>query len=107
MNILILDDDMIRFPVLQEFALGNYGPSQIDCLTFPPESLEGYDVLFLDHDLGPDLDTHRSLRDLNPEDFTGDVIIHSMNPVGARNISYMFPNAYTRIVPYSAIRQGL
>ncbi|MCA1800420.1 MAG: hypothetical protein LC650_03930 [Actinobacteria bacterium] len=107
-TILIIDDDTVRFSALREWARQVYGnTTNTTYKRHVPRTFHGYDVLFLDHDLGIEGDVYDVLRKRNLDYFTGDVIVHSMNPVGAQNIARLFRNATVRIRPYSSIVKDL
>jgi len=98
-KILVCDDDLLRISVfkkmLPEFFIG----SNMDFALNYQEAVDHlkndvYDVIFLDHDLGVgktgyDVALWMKENIENPPD----VIIHSMNPIGAKNILGVFPFA--------------
>lgn len=103
-NIMIIDDEKVRLENLREWSCRAFGrATNVSYRMSVPDSFEGYDVLMLDHDLGAEGDVYDALRNQNLDYFTGHVIVHSMNPVGAQNIARMFRNARVTIRPYSAI----
>lgn len=107
-NILIIDDDRVRLPTLRAWARSQYGEGHaITFKTYVPKSFLGYDVLLLDHDLGNEGDVYDVLRKRNLDYFEGDVIVHSMNPVGAQNIARLFRQAWVVVKPYSSMVQDL
>jgi len=103
MKALIIDDDAIRVPTLTRYATSLLGECEVThSLTFTPD-WEGFDLILLDHDLGKGGDVSRHVSEAFPEGYNGRawVIVHSMNPVGARNIVHTLGAG--RVMPYSAI----
>lgn len=104
-KVLVIDDDSVRIQTLTEYAEHLMGPVEVThSLTFTSD-WEGYNLVMLDHDLGAGGDVSKHVRKHFPEGYDGDawVIVHSMNPVGAREIVHTL-NA-GRVMPYSAILQ--
>ena len=94
MRILILDDEAYRHVVLNKKLAGN---EIINTYTFDQAiaALSGFkfDVLFLDHDLEHVDSTHTGydvcqfIKSKLPKDkHPNQVVIHSMNPVGAHQM---------------------
>lgn len=89
-RVLIIDDDGIRVPALSWFARGTYlGPDAeiVYSETFVAD-WDDFDMVMLDHDLGPGGDMYDHVRRVFPEGYDGParIVIHSMNPVGAANL---------------------
>ena len=63
-----------------------------------------YDIIFLDHDAGLPFDENDTFYDvavrLNELDYRKVVIIHSMNPAGARRMRTCMKNAYGFCFPF-------
>lgn len=104
MNILIVDDSLERQVAFQKkfyqhsvTIAKNYNEA-ISCLNYG-----NYNCLFLDHDLGEGKTGYDVAvwieKGINQTSYPGrvrsDMIIyvHSMNPIGARNIQRVFPDA--------------
>ena len=96
MRILILDDDSGRHKVFNRKLIGH----AVDNVFEAHEAIDllkgdKYDIVFLDHDLGnksmvasgpgTGYEVAQWLRD-NPDKQPNQVVIHSFNPVGAKNI---------------------
>ena len=91
-NIVIIDDEMSRLATILNWIKYNIQVDDEFGVTHSPEFREslvlGADVVFLDHDLGG-VDVYDELKkiDFSQRDpNTINFIVHSMNPVGAKNI---------------------
>lgn len=103
-EIIVIEDENVRLETIRNFIHRQYGPLvNVSYYNRVPKNFHSYDVLFLDHDLGDQGDVYDILRKYDLSYFEGDVVIHSMNPVGARNLAALFPNANVSIIPYSKI----
>ncbi len=103
MKILILEDDKIRQAYFIKHLEGHeiyIVDNSKDCI----EQLQKHwNYLFLDHDLGNDTDSgyvvaqwlHKKNNNLPDE-----IIIHSLNPVGAKRMHQLLPMA--KIVPFNS-----
>lgn len=115
-QILIVDDDYVRVPFIRKYLgrVVHTGPIQItvDHVTTVPESFADYALVCLDHDLGVQ-DVYDEIRNMTAEqigEYTA-FIVHSMNPIGARNIAAFlndFPhptrkNGRATVTPFSKI----
>jgi len=105
MKILILDDDDTRHTLFKQ----NYSKHDLVHTYTADEAIDAlkrgtYDVVFLDHDLGgkqmvdswgeePTGYTVAKWMAMNPERKPGQVYIHSLNPVGARNMHNILPGS--------------
>lgn len=104
MRILILDDDESRLRQFRQILSGN----EVTCVKTAKETIEKlsenetYDVIFLDHDLGGKVyapsgeETGYEVAEWiseNPNREPKQIIIHSFNNVGARNMKNLLPNA--------------
>lgn len=106
MNVLIVDDEYVRIPAIAQWVNERYGGKcNVTHLTYVPITFEGFDVVFLDHDLGIEGNVYDALRNRSMDDFIGKVVIHSMNPVGAQNLARLFP--FPTVRPYSAILKDI
>lgn len=104
MRALIIDDDTIRVPVLSRAAQDIIGKCDVEHSVTFVSDWEGYDLVMLDHDLGAGGDVSRHVIDAFPEGFESippTVVIHSMNPVGARQIKAILGRGI--ILPYSLL----
>lgn len=107
MNILILDDDIIRLKAFKEKLIGHNVVTTMTASEAIKElSNNTFELLFLDHDLGnkqmeasgPGTGYEVALWLSEKEDKQPDIIvIHSYNPVGARNMANLLPRA--KIIP--------
>jgi CheY-like chemotaxis protein len=95
-NVLVVEDNPNRIEQFSRALVGNH-------VTFARTAKEGIaklrmnntDILFLDHDLGESgtgYDVALFLRE-NPEHTPSQVVVHSMNTVGANNICAILPKA--------------
>ena len=104
MRALIIDDDTIRVPVLSRAAQDIIGECDVEhSVTFVSE-WEGYDLVMLDHDLGTGGDVSQHVKKAFPEGYDKSppvIVIHSMNPVGARQIKDTLGRGI--ILPYSIL----
>lgn len=100
---LIIDDDAIRVPTLTRYAESLLGTCEVEHYPMFMANWDDFDLVLLDHDLGEGGDVSRHVSEAFPEGYGGKawIIVHSMNPVGARNIVHTL-NA-GRVMPYSAI----
>ena len=103
MRILILDDEQVRHDAFAEFY-GGHEVVHVETYSQFVRELESgspWDLIHLDHDLGPGdsyLDgwggmqfftgQHAAIRvcELHDERLPGEVIVHSVNPLGANNM---------------------
>ena len=111
-KVLVVDDEIVRLPTIIEwlnnqFAQQDAIPRKLDIRyeAVPNASFWQFDFVFLDHDLAG-IDLYEHLRQEYPEKRYHQettAIIHSMNPVGARNLQVeMEWRGYTvRVIPYS------
>lgn len=104
MNILILEDDLLR---MESFYKNFAGHNIVivehakECISYLKE--QEWDILFLDHDLGgmqmvdsDEEDTGATVAKFinkNSQYKPAIVIIHSMNPVGAQLMSDLIPGS--------------
>lgn len=103
MRILILDDEQVRHDDLAEVYRGHevVHTSTYSHFVREIESGSPWDLIHLDHDLGPGdsyLDgwsnmqfftgRHAAIRvcELHDHQLPGEVIVHSVNPLGAQNM---------------------
>lgn len=103
MKVLIIDDEVIRVPALTKYIETRFGKCEvIHSVTFTLD-WDGYFLVMLDHDLGKGGDVSRHVSKAFPRGYTGsaEIVVHSMNPVGARNIINALGTG--NILPYSAI----
>lgn len=84
MRLLIIDDDSLRVDTIVRYV----GAASYVHEVSVPYTFDGFDVVTFDHDLGPAGDAYDALRCMDHENFPliTTYIVHSMNPVGARNI---------------------
>lgn len=103
-RVLIIDDDAVRVPTLSAYAeMIVHGAEIVHSETFTAD-WDGFELVMLDHDLGSGGDVCDHIRKAFPEGYDGPalVCVHSMNPVGARNIVAALRSGTIR--PYSHIR---
>jgi CheY-like chemotaxis protein len=94
---LIIDDDPQRFAVIAAWLERTLGVTDVVTSTHFTPDWSGFDVIALDHDLGPGGDMTDHVRATFPNGYAlGPVIIHSMNPVGAQRLQAMLPGS-TRV----------
>lgn len=112
---LIIDDEKVRVPNIKAFLERRYGKAlsvHHELTIEDTDIFEMFDIVCLDHDLGRYGDCYEILKKLEaPENPTAHVFIHSMNPIGARNIHLLLVNdwgfdrrkvetlAYNRMLP--------
>ncbi|HON84207.1 MAG TPA: response regulator [Caldisericia bacterium] len=102
-KILILDDDQIRHDAFKRALIGHlitHVYTSKECIE--KLNTETWDIVFLDHDLGEQVyipsgentgyEVAEWLRD-NPEKQPKQIIIHSYNSIGARNMLSLLPKA--------------
>jgi CheY-like chemotaxis protein len=103
MDILILDDDLCRHEFFNMALIGHI----VKSTTTAAETIEelksnNFDVVFLDHDLGGqqmvesgDNTGYEVAKWLSehPNRIPNQVIIHSFNPAGAKNMKAVLPQA--------------
>ena len=119
-KVLIIDDDAVRVDAITNFAAMVRGEVEVDYYSSMPDipgMFHEYDMIFLDHDLGENggdmsrlLDERIGIFDtvetFEPQPI---VIIHSMNPVGAKQVQatllgdYFFHKRNVEILPFSKI----
>lgn len=105
MNILVVEDNPFRIKKFERALIGSvvdYTDNAHEGIIFVKE--REYDIIFLDHDLGGR--EHVSSNDLNtgfqvakaikgtPNE-SAFIVIHSANPVGAKNMQQQLPQAIT------------
>ncbi len=107
MNIFILDDDINRHDFLIKMLGNKYNNTNIVSAQTADEAYkflknEKWDMIFLDHDLGGEAYVDSNLPNtgyqvakfIKNNNIKYDIcIIHSMNPVGARNIQSILPDS--------------
>jgi len=105
-RVLIVDDDPARVPRITKHAQLIAGARTLHVMhqACVPRDLSGYDLVYLDHDLGEET-TYEQLKRAPAGALRGKhVIIHSMNPVGARNLQAAIEDAASvTIVPLSSM----
>jgi CheY-like chemotaxis protein len=111
MRILFLDDDKIRHKAFKRMHIGSVIKSvhtAKECIA-ALEIDEVYDVVSLDHDLGGEifaasdknsgLEVARYIRDgLDKAKYPKRVIVHSMNPIGAKRMVQTIQDAGVPVV---------
>ena len=105
-RVLVIDDEYTRFCKIQDM-LSKQGHAiyYSDGTDASDRLMEKWDVIFLDHDLGlEDSDGYtlaKSIADNPPHQ----VIVHSMNVVGAKNIvALLRPHVYdVKHIPFSTL----
>ena len=124
MRILILDDEQVRLDDLTKFYSGHEVVNTTSYSEFVREleSSSPWDLIHLDHDLGPGdsyLDgwgnmqfftgQHAALRvcELHDHQLPGEVIVHSVNPLGAQNMVSDLKSRKVRVTwrPYNQMIQ--
>jgi len=109
MRVLFLDDDPNRWKSFSREVIGKAEPVWVETAKDAIDQLKTngpFNIIFLDHDLGGKIyapsgegtgwEVAKWIVD-NIEDPCR-VIVHSMNPVGARNIKDLIPEA--EIIPF-------
>lgn len=107
MKVFLLEDDPARIRFITEWVL----TEPIDALCVATNFERGvsvykkygpFDVLLLDHDLGTEKTGCDFARWVKKQPGVSDclVIVHSMNPIGARNIAAEFLPVVVRIIPF-------
>lgn len=97
-KILILDDEEGRHSLfrkkynIHELTHAYTADEAIDYL-----SKHKYDIVFLDHDLGTRATGIKVAKWMHSNKIDAQVIIHSLNPVGAENMKHILKDA--RILP--------
>lgn len=124
MRILILDDEQIRHDDITKFYSGHEVANTTSYSEFVRELVKGspWDLIHLDHDLGPGdsyLDgwgnmqfftgQHAAIRvcELHDDQLPGEVIVHSVNPLGAQNMVSDLKSRKVRVTwrPYTQMIQ--
>lgn len=105
-RILIVDDEEVRVPVIKDY-MTSFVAGDIDYhvehVTTMPATFVGYDIVFLDHDLGWQ-DVYHEIRKMKSKQLgNAQFVVHSMNPIGARNIANFLKDHKLEalIVPFS------
>lgn len=103
-RVLVIEDNEFRIGWFHEnldVASTTYCPTKEAGLAALKNGAHDFDIVFLDHDSGPlmwqegepDTDTFYDVaKRLIALDFSGAVVIHSMNPVGAERLQRLFGN---------------
>jgi CheY-like chemotaxis protein len=103
MRVLILDDDEVRLKAFRQKLIG----TEVVTVMTASEAIEklngsAYTAVCLDHDLGKE---HMVASGKNtgyevaqwlqqhPEKQPGTIVVHSFNPVGAQNMTFLLPQA--------------
>jgi len=91
-RVVVIDDEMSRLATILNWIKRNIQLDDEFDVTHSPEFREdlvlGADIVFLDHDLGG-VDVYDELKKIDFSEVdptTINFIVHSMNPVGAKNI---------------------
>ena len=104
MNVLILEDDPGRIRIFKRNLIGAAKVSCVETVEAAINELQtsNWDYLFLDHDLGGDVYVPSGpgtgyevaeWLEQNPKRQPSNIIIHSLNSVGAQNIKRALPRA--------------
>jgi len=119
LKILILEDMVNRLAFFKE-KLGKHDVYYFDQANDATEALrlindKPWDIVFLDHDLEGRIFVPSSYHNTgytvakfiadNPDIEIGQVIIHSMNPIGSKNMKTVLPRA--DVIPYNLLRKKL
>jgi len=111
MKILVVEDDVYRLDWFRD-KFKNQELSTVmtadEAITLLSKSLD-YEIIFLDHDLGGRVFVNSSEHNtgftvamyLKNKDYKNRIIVHSLNPVGAKNIKNILPQA--ELVPYPVL----
>jgi CheY-like chemotaxis protein len=117
MRILILDDDLSRHKHFKANLIGHeltHTETAQECIDQIANN-ELFDYIFLDHDLGGNVyvesgkntgyEVAQYLAN-NPDKIPGKrkVLVHSLNPVGAKNMARIIPGA--ALYPFAWIKVG-
>jgi len=107
MKIFVLDDDMERIEIFQEY----FGKDNVDYSHDPIDAAEKlrnneYDQIFLDHDLGgpytrgPKGDGIDLVRVMVEENLHVDtpIVLHSLNRKGAKNMEEILKKTHNNVV---------
>jgi len=106
-RILVIDDEQSRFEGIETML--RLQPGHEITYSTGTDALErikeGWDTIFLDHDLGLDYTDGYELAKTISENPPHQVIVHSMNIVGAKNIVNLLKNYVydVRHIPYSTL----
>lgn len=122
MRILILDDEQVRHDHLEEFYSGHEVVHSVTYSHFVHELENGspWDLIHLDHDLGSGdsyvdgwgdtqffTGQHAAIRvcELHDDRLPAEVIVHSVNPVGAASMVYDLKSRKVNVTwkPYTKI----
>jgi len=103
-RVLIIDDDAVRVPALTRYVHSMLPDAEVTHSTTFVSDWDGFSMVMLDHDLGAGGDVYDHVKVTFPEGYSGEavIVIHSMNPVGARNIYHQLGNRGV-LLPYSRI----
>lgn len=96
-NILVLDDEQVRHNAFKaKFSTDNFLKSVTTAKAAIEElQTRKWSIFFIDHDLGTKLSGYDVAKWIynNKKHLPKTIIIHSMNPVGAKNIIGLLPQA--------------
>lgn len=105
LRVLILDDDIMRHAAFAQRLSGNeiHHASSAKIAITSLENNVPYDIIFLDHDLGaaegpglPDPGTGYEVAKWlaeHPDKQPKMIILHTLNPIGAKNMKACLPDA--------------
>jgi len=113
MEILIVEDNSNRIASFQQMLKG----ANLDVTKDTKQAIEWlkhnqYDVILLDHDLGDEVFVASGegtgwevAKWIADNHYQSDVIVHSWNTAGARNIKAILPNAL--LMPYNTVQYSI
>lgn len=114
MNIFILEDDSIRMELFRE-ALKDHNVDHADNVVDGKKllTLNEYDLILLDHDLGGEQMIHSAdentgyqlAKFIRDDNICARVITHTYNPAGAKNILAVLPRA--TYIPFATLIEKL
>lgn len=105
MKIFILEDMEVRKEKFRRrFGGANdliFAETTKEAIEILAKDLNTFDCLFLDHDLGNEIFVDSKEENtgytvakwLQDKDYNGEIVIHSWNPVGAKNMQSLLPKA--------------
>ena len=97
-KILFIDDEEVRHKLMSKKYYGhNITYVKTAKEAFKALKNDTFDVIFLDHDLGTDKTGADIAERIKKMKIKSQVIVHSLNPVGAKNIQNILPHA--RLMP--------
>lgn len=114
-KILILEDDQNRIQFFKEKLKKHdvYFFDNVEEAKMSIELMGPFDTFFLDHDLDDNIYVkseekntgYQLAKFMHEKKIEAQIIIHSMNPIGAQNMKNLLPTA--TVIPFSTLRKKL